>query len=425
MLHLKKKLEEILKDDPLGLIGEVENKTSTAQTEQERLINKFEEINIFYEQHKRTPQKGDIAEMTLYFRLNDLLQQPKKIKILKPYDRYSLLPSNTKDYAVITLPTQNRVEEPPAEKIIKKKKVSKEITSIDDILNGVDDLGIFDGTENSIFELKHIPKQEERAETDYVARRKPCPDFEDYEPLFLACQADLKSGRRKLIEFKENQIQEGAFFVLKGVLCYVAKLKSIKKIKHSKVDGRTLTIFENGTQSDMLFRSLGKGLFENGWGVSYPDMESEKLLVKNAAGLTEEDTITGYIYIVRSKSKDPKIASIKDLYKIGYSSTPVKERLKNAAKEPTYLMAPVHLLSTFTVANVSPQKLERLLHIFFGKACLEVQLVDADGKAYRPREWFVAPLEVIEQAVRFIINEEITKYRYDVDNRRIVIRFKE
>jgi len=85
-------------------------------------------------------------------------------------------------------------------------------------------------------------------------------------------------------------------------------------------------------------------------------------------------------------------------------------------------MAPVHLVSTFKVLNVSPQKLERLLHLFFGNACLDVKLYDELGKAYRPREWFVAPLDVIEQAVRFIISGEITKYRYDVDERRIVVR---
>ena len=57
---------------------------------------------------------------------------------------------------------------------------------------------------------------------------------------------------------------------------------------------------------------------------------------------------------------------IKDLYKIGFSSQPVKQRIQNAEKEPTYLMADVMLVTDFETYNLNPQKLELLLHTFFG-----------------------------------------------------------
>ena len=419
-MDYKKKFADILKDDPLGLIGEVKPKATTEHNEDSRLVASFEEINAFYKQHQRIPQQGNVQESSLFFRLKGIQEQSDKVKALKKYDCYNLLTTET-DYTIITLPTTSVATEPRAEQLIHPKPAPEAINSIEDIFAN-DELGLFEEVDNGIFNLKHVKKEEDRAAADFIARRKPCKNFDQYETLFQACQADLKTGKRKLVKFKENQLQEGAFFTVKGVLCYLAQIKKISKDKNGKIDGRTLTIFENGTQSNMRLRSLGKAVFDDGWGVTYPDEASNKKLVKNVNAINESDTPTGFIYVLRSKSKVPQIASINNLYKIGYSSMPVEQRIKNAAKEPTYLMAPVHILNTYEVFNIPPNKLEHLLHRFFGRACLDVHLEDGTGKIYRPREWFVAPLEVIEQAVAFIINGEIVKWRYDVDRGEIVGR---
>lgn len=80
---------------------------------------------------------------------------------------------------------------------------------------------------------------------------------------------------------------------------------------------------------------------------------------------------------------------------------PVEERIKNSTEDPTYLMAPVKIISTFECYNLNPQKLEQLLHNFFGESCLNIDIYDKHGKRHTPREWFIAPFEVIEKNYTF------------------------
>ncbi len=144
-------------------------------------------------------------------------------------------------------------------------------------------------------------------------------------------------------------------------------------------------------------------------------------LMDDLNSITEEDGQTGFIYVLKSLSSNPEIASIQDLYKIGFSTVPVEERVKNAADDPTYLMAPVHIVETFECFNLNPQKLELLLHKFFGKVCLEVDVFDRAGKRITPREWFIAPLPVIDEALELIISGEIVNYCYD-DELRVICK---
>lgn len=378
-------LDEILADDPLGLLGEAKSKAKSLN-EDDRLVSSFEEINAFIEINGYEPQKSaNMNERNLFSRLDGIRQNPEKIEYLKPYDRFNLLQH-------------------------------KEINSIDDILN--DDVFGLLGDENSedIFALKHIPK--EREQTDFVAQRKPCKNFKKYEHLFKEVQNDLKNGSRKLVKFNEKFFEDGNFFVLKGVLAYLEKIIKPQKDKFNKLDARTKIIFENATESNMLLRSFGKGLYEDGYFVSLQD---DRVLNK-LLPISKDDTKTGYIYVLESLSNDEKISTIKNLYKIGYSTTDVKERIKNAINEPTYLMAPVKIVSVYEAYNMNTQKFEQLIHRFFGKVCLNVDIYGDDGKRYIPREWFIAPLNVIEQAIEFIITGEIVNYRYDEKNDELVLK---
>lgn len=391
-----KKQEELLNifnDDPFGLLN-VKPKTSPIRNEDERLVASFQEITDFFTLNNRDPvqQYNNMQESTLYFRLKGLREHAEKRAVLAPHDKYGLL--------------------------IVEEKV---IASLDDILND-DALGLLNSDAESIFNLKHIPAITERESADFVARRKPCKDFEKFEHLFKTCQADLKTGKRKIIKFHENHLREGVFFVLNGILVYLEKIVDTVKDKNSKVDGRTRCIFENGTESEMLLRSLGKGLYENGYVIIENADITQEIILQNFKIITPDDEAAGFIYILQSKNEKPEIKSIKNLYKIGFSKVTVEERVKNAEQEPTYLMAPVTIVSVFKCYNMNPQKLEQLLHNFFGSSCLNIDVFDKDGNRHTPREWFIAPLDIIEEAIHLVISRDIVLYTYDADRREIVER---
>lgn len=242
----------------------------------------------------------------------------------------------------------------------------------------------------------------------------------------------MKEGSRKLIPFKETLLKPGNFYVNNGVLLflesvdYEAREWSRGEKEQNRIrkfdDGRTRTIFENGTESKMYLRSLGKALIMNGSAVTQNMNKVTEGFVEQFGNITEEDEAAGYIYVLKSRSKDEQITSIQNLYKIGYSKTEVEERIKNAEKEPTYLMAPVRIEGAWKCFNMNPQKLEQLLHNFFGSSCLELDIFDEKGKRHTPREWFIAPIAVIEQAVELIINGKIVNYSFDVENMVIVGR---
>ena len=376
-MDINKELDKIFNDDELNLLN-VKPKTSNNCTADERLIRSFEEINEFIDKNKTLPNSNtdNILERSLFFRLQGILEDETKMKVLKPYDKHNLL------------------------------SVEKDIPySLDDIF--ADDEFDLLSDDADIFTLKNVPKQ--IAKTDFVARRKSCPNFEEYEEIFKKCQSELKYGIRSLEKFNEKQIEEGQMFVLNGILVYVDKLYNIKKDKNNKDDGRTHLIFENGTESNMLFRSLGKGLFLNGKHVT--NTVEEKM--KKFNNIQDEDKATGYIYVLQSRSKDEKIKSIRNLYKIGYSETTVKSRIKNAANEPTYLMAPVKIVAEFKTYNMNTKKFEDLLHKFLGGCQISIDVFDNNGSRHTPREWFQVPYEVIEQAVKLIITGEVVNYRYD------------
>jgi len=117
--------------------------------------------------------------------------------------------------------------------------------------------------------------------------------------------------------------------------------------------------------------------------------------------------------VLQSKSSDERIRNIENLYKIGFSKIPVAERIKNAEQEPTYLLAPVKIIAIYQCYNLNPQKLELLLHSFFCKVCLNLDIYDKNRNRHIPREWFVVPLNVVEKTIVLIINGEIVNYKYN------------
>jgi hypothetical protein len=71
---------------------------------------------------------------------------------------------------------------------------------------------------------------------------------------------------------------------------------------------------------------------------------------------------------------------------------------------------------------MNPQKLERLLHRFFSGSCLNIDITDKNQNRYTPKEWFIAPIDVIEKAIHLMISGEIVNYRFDKDSMMILAK---
>jgi len=393
-----KKLKEIFDNDPLSLLN-FKPSASPIRNEDERLVASFQEIIDFYEKNNCEPAQGSgIQEHQLYSRLKAIREDKTKIEMLQEHDKFGLL-----NYE------------------------QKQINTFEDILNN-DTLGLLDDDSEGLFDLKHIKSQDERANADFIAKRKPCKDFAKYDQIFKEVQKDLSNSKRKLIPFKEENLRAGDYYVHNGILLLLENVEFEKEVQQFKSgsrirkDGRTRVIFENGTESNMLYRSLYKALLANGKAVSENIDKVNEGFIEKFSNITVEDKEAGYIYVLKSKSDKQEIKEIQHLYKIGYSQIPVEDRIKNATQEPTYLMADVRIVTVYKCFNMNPQKLELFLHNFFGSSCLNIDIFDKQGNRHTPREWFVAPLEIIDQVIHLVISGEIVKYNYDALNEIIVKR---
>lgn len=389
----KNKLSEIFESDLLGLLTIDEPKPTPASPQDSRLIDSFQEISEFYETNQRCPELGDdIGEYRLASRLAAIKKDPKKVKTLLPYDYYNLLESE------------------------ETKSVSVEELISDD------PLGLLDGDDeaDSIYTLSHV-KPSERLRPDYIAHRKVCKDFELYEEAFQQIHEDLEHGRRRLVEFKEGDLHEGCYYVLRGVVLYLEQNLAVKqKIEYksgAKVrrEGRTRCIFDNGTESSLLYRSLGKALKLDGFCIS-------DLIERNegSVSIDASDVQNGYIYVLRSLSRAPQIRSIRNLYKIGYCSGDVTTRIKNAVHEPTYLMNDVEVVLTVRCYNLDVPYLEESIHRFFSNVNVCFEVLDDEGIMHYPKEWFTVPLNIIEEVIPLIVDKNIDSYRYDKNLQMII-----
>jgi len=188
---------------------------------------------------------------------------------------------------------------------------------------------------------------------------------------------------------------------------------------YGKSDGRLRIIFDNGAESNILLRSLQKAL--------YKDEAGRRITNPNAGPLFDDqvedsDHESGTIYVLRSKSEHPDIKSkLNVLHKIGVTGGDVERRTVNAKLDPTFLMADVEVIATYDLYNINRTKLENLLHRFFNEARLDIQITDRFGKPVKPREWFLAPLFIIDEVVDKIKEGTLGNYRYDQESCRIVL----
>lgn len=283
---------------------------------------------------------------------------------------------------------------------------------LDDILN--DPIFDLNPTEKELFQLSEPIKQGQikKQKAEEIAKRKPCENFGDYASMFVQVHRDLKEGRRSLIRFKEDNLQEKVFFIADGIMGYVDQLDVDNRQIKDRVrkDGRSRVIYEDGTESNILFRTIGKNITKGGYIVTELNDGNELVGLFDKNSISNDDQAQGWIYILRSKSDDERISSVENLYKIGFSTTPVEERIRNAKNESTYLMADVEIVSTYQVYNINVQKLEYLIHQFFSVARFHVKVGDAV-----PEEWFVVPLPIIREAISKFADGSIVNYIYNVE----------
>jgi hypothetical protein len=98
----------------------------------------------------------------------------------------------------------------------------------------------------------------------------------------------------------------------------------------------------------------------------------------------------------------------------------VQKRIANAKLDPTFLMADVEIVATYTLYNINRTKLENLIHRIFDPARLDIEIKDRFGNPVIPREWFLVPRFVVDDAVERIKDSTITEYTYDPKTARLV-----
>jgi hypothetical protein len=419
----RSKVEESFTADDEALLAELgvetevkENQTHTAK--QERIIAGFEDIQRFYREQERSPQHGegrDIFERLYAVRLDRIRASAECMELLRPLDKDNLL--SPRPVSGRGAGGEGQVNEPTE---------AYEPSSDDELLDAL-------GVDNDITTMKHVrsasERNAERHVPEEVAQRKPCEDFNEFQLDFEAVQADLETGRQSTELFKtssRSQIRHGDWFIVDGQKALVAETGEWFTPEHGERDRRLRVIFDNGTESDLLLRSLRRALNkdENSRRIVPPQLEMEEDFSDIGPLFSSEvedgDCASGAIYVARSLSDNPFVQENREiLHKIGLTTGDPEKRVSNAKKETTYIFAAVELVAVYRLANINCKAFESLLHKFLARARIDLALADRFGGKVQPREWFLVPLPVIEEVVTRIKNGSISEHVFDVETASI------
>ncbi len=389
-------------DDLLTALGvEVPTlKTASRTPREERIVSGFEDIQRFYHIHGRAPLHGedrDIFERLYAVRLGQLRKLPEAQTLLADFDSYGLLSG-----AAISAVNVDDLDE---DALLAELGIGSESVGSDDITV-----------------LRHVRSRAAIKASEEIAARNPCKDFERFRPLFEEVEAGLKQKRWITKPFGKNaSIEAGDFFILSGLIAYVAEVGDTYRTPNSETNGRLRVIYSNETESDLLLRSLQRALYKDGEG------RAGSRLIKVDSGplfsdMAEADDIeAGTIYVLRSNSSHPFVAEHRELiHKIGVTGGKVETRIAAAAKDATYLLADVEVVATYKLHNLNRTRLESIFHRLFGAAQLDLTIEDRFGNPVKPKEWFLVPLQVIDEAVERIRDGSITSVTYDPKLARLI-----
>ncbi len=397
---MKPKLDhaELSDDDLLAELGvSVAPLTVAGRTaREERILAGFEDIQRFFAEHGRIPAHGEgvnIFERMYAVRLDRLRGMSEARELLAAIDRDGLL----------SVPTALNESTPQA---------------LDDAaLLAELDAGVTPTGDISV--LRHVSSREARRVAEEIANRAPAANFEQFKPLFEQVESDLAAGTRTARPFgRDASVTLGDFFILGGQVVYVAEMGDPIKAPNGESDARLRVIYSNGTESNLLRRSLQRAL--------YKDKAGRRLTDPNAGPLfseewNEADIESGTIYVLRSLSTHPLVVEHRELiHKIGVTGGKVETRIADAAHDPTYLLADVEIAATYKLADLNRRKLEKLFHRIFAPAQLDLTIPDRFGHPVQPRGWFLVPLQVIDEAVQRIRDGSIEGMVYDPKSARLV-----
>ena len=380
--------------DELAEFAQPEKKGGRSPRE-ERIIAGFEEIQRFHEKHGRAPQHGedrDIFERLYAVRLDRLRALEECRTLLAPMDHQGLL---------------------TGAEIISASPVE---TMDDDEL-----LAELEGAAGAadITELRHVRTSADKRAAEEIANREKCEDFDKFKPLFEKVRREIAEDVRQTRPFElKAEIRPGAWFIVGGQMAYVAEMGEVFSNAQGRTDARLRVVFDNGTQSNLLMRSLQRALHKDEAGRRITDSSAGPLF----AGESEDgDLASGTIYVLRSKSDHPTVAANRDvLHKIGVTSSEVAKRIANAKLDPTFLLADVEIVATYELYNINRTRLENLIHRIFDAARLNIEIKDRFGNPVLPRDWFLVPRFVVDDAVERIKDGTITEYIYDPTLARLV-----
>jgi len=385
-------------------------KSGGSSAREQRIIAGFEEIQRFVEEHGRVPQHGekrDIFERLYAVRLDRLRASPECREVLKGQDSRGLLGTAAEEGAGMV--REDAVEYHTG--------VAADSAPSDDEL--VSALRGEASPTNELTQLKHVRPRVEIREVEEVAQRNPCKDFDVFRPVFENVQREMEAGARQTVKYKDNaDVKKGDLFILDGQKVLVADMGEPFVSDYDRPDRRLRVVYDNGTESDLLMRSLQRALNKDKASRRITDPDFGPLFSDEQE---EDDLPTGYIYVLRSKSEHPFVAQNRSvLHKIGVTGGDVKVRVANAKKDPTYLLADVEIVAIFKLVNINRKRLEAVLHKFFGSARLDFELKDRFGFEVTPQEWFLAPYTAIEEAIEKIKAGTIGDFRYDPTTARVV-----
>lgn len=287
--------------------------------------------------------------------------------------------------------------------------IDKELEQIFD-----DPLLKLNAEEQSLFDIpQDMRRVIAKKKPDYVAQHILCEDFETYKPLFAKVHQELKEGKRSLVKInKTATLAAGRFYYVSGQMLLLEQIGELKRSSNFLPDARTRCIYENGTESDILLQTLRKSVVGDGYAISELQEESDSHFFSNN-DIATDDNVTGYIYVLSSLSDDPAVKDEKNLYKIGFTTNTVEQRVANAENDPTYLMAPVKIVATYKVVNLNSQKFEDLVHQLLMAVQYQVVVYDEKGIAHQPQEWFIVPLQVVDVIIKKIMDGSIVGYTYN------------
>lgn len=388
-------MAEIDDDELLGALGVdiTAPMTASRTPREERIIAGFEDIVRFHQAHGRAPLHGegrDIFERLYAVRLDQLRLLPEAAQLLAGLDSAGLLASRVNGRAGL--------DDLDADALLAELGVQGETAG-----------------QGSITDLRHVRPYAEINAAKEVANRTPCTEFERFRLLFEEAGAGLQSGAWLTKPFIKNaSIERGDFFIIGGQIAYVAEMNHSGLTKDGRDNPRLRVIFDNQTESDLLLRSLSRSL--------YPDANTavgRRLVRKDDGPLfgnapEPDDIATGTIYVLRSLSSHPFVAEHRELiHKIGVTGGKVESRIAAAKTDATYLLADVEVVATYQLHNLNRTRLEHLIHRLFGAAQLDLTIEDRFGQPVRPKEWFLVPLSVIDDAIGRIRDGTVTDAIYD------------